>query len=251
METKDYVFAEPLIEGVILKRNSQFTMDVLLNGETIRCHCPTTGRIGDIEIKNVSCLLSESDDPKRKLKHTVEAVSCDDFDVVDKNWIGINQILSNRLVGFFLETHQLDNMVSEYASVRREVNLGISKLDFLVGDTYLEVKTPLNTLNVTYGKNIKTKKAASFSSTDRFTKHIRELAGSLGSHERAIMLTVHQYEVTERKAHLKSTKFEEVRKTMTKAVQEGLETWMIDMRFTSQGVSLLSCMNTTDDMIKD
>ena len=61
----------------------------------------------------------------------------------------------------------------------REVNLGISKLDFLVGNTYLEVKTPLTTLNVKYGNNIKTKPATPFSATDRFTKHINELARSL------------------------------------------------------------------------
>ena len=28
-----------------MKRNSRFTMDVLVNGKTIKCHCPTTGRI--------------------------------------------------------------------------------------------------------------------------------------------------------------------------------------------------------------
>ena len=44
---------------------------------------------------------------------------------------------------FLLSTHQLDSMVSDYDEVKREVFLGISKLDFLVGSTYLEVKTPL------------------------------------------------------------------------------------------------------------
>ena len=95
-------------------------------------------------------------------------------------------------------------MVKDYDTIKREVNLGISKLDFLVGNTYLEVKTPLTTLNVKYGSNIKTKSVTPFSATDRFTKHINELANSLEEHERAIMLTVHQYEITERKEHLKS-----------------------------------------------
>ena len=74
----------------------------------------------------------------------------------DENWIGINQILSNRLVEFFFNEHELDAIVSDFDSVQREVNLGISKLDFKVGDTYQEVKTPLTTINVEYGKNIKT-----------------------------------------------------------------------------------------------
>ena len=109
-------------------------------------------------------------------------------------------------------------MVSNYDSIKREVNLGVSKLDFLVGNTYLEVKTPLTTLNVKYGKNIKTKEVTPFSSTDRFTKHINELAGSLDKNERAIMLAVHQYEITERKEHLKSTNYELVKSTIDKAV---------------------------------
>ena len=102
-----YYFDNELIEGVIVKRKSQFTMIASLNGEEVICHCPTTGRIGDLEIKNIACLLSKSNDPKRKTPYTVEAVSADNLDEPNKNWIGINQTLSNRLVEFFFETHQL------------------------------------------------------------------------------------------------------------------------------------------------
>lgn len=241
-----YVFEKPLTEAILLKRNSQFTMDVLINGEVVRCHCPTTGRIGNIETKNIACLVSESSDPKRKLKYTVEAVSCDGLDCPDKNWIGINQILSNRLVEFFLQTRQLSDMVSDYEEIKREVNLGISKLDFLVGNTYMEVKTPLTTLDVIYDDSIKTKPVTPFSSTERFTKHIRELAGSLAEHERAILLTVHQYKRTQKRPHQKSTHYEEVSTAMRDAKEKGLEIWNVDMRFTPQGVTLLSCENTTD-----
>jgi len=226
-------------------------MDVEIDGKIEKAHCPTTNRIGNIETKNIACLVSTSNDSKRKLKYTVEAISCDELDDPNKNWIGINQILSNKLVEYFLQTHQLDNMVSNYDSIKREVNLGISKLDFLVGNTYLEVKTPLTTLNVKYGNNIKTKEITPFSSTDRFCKHLNELAGSLQNHERAIMLTVHQYEITERKEHLKSTNYELVKKTLEDAMKKGLETWMLDMKFEIDGVSLISCKNTTNEDIKD
>ena len=154
-------------------------MDIEIDGKVEKAHCHTTNWIGNIETKNIACLVSISGDSKRKLKYTVEAVSCDELDCKNKNWIGINQILSNKLVEYFLQTHQLDNMVKDYDTVKIEVNLGISKLDFLVGNTYVEVKTPLTTLNVKYGNNIKTKPATPFSATDRFTKHINELARSL------------------------------------------------------------------------
>ena len=69
-----FLFDKPLKEGIIQKRNSRFTMDVMLNGEIVACHCPTTGRIGDIELKQVACLISENDNSKSKLRHTVEAI---------------------------------------------------------------------------------------------------------------------------------------------------------------------------------
>ncbi len=246
-----YMFENPLQEAVILKRNSQFTMDILMNGNVVKAHCPTTNRIGDVELKDIACLVAYHDDPKRKLKYSVEAVSMDEMEEPHKNWIGINQILSNRLVEFFLETHQLDQMIADYNTVKREVNIGISKLDFLVGNTYLEVKTPLTTLNVKYGNHIKTKKVTPFSSTDRMVKHIKELAESLKENERAIFLTVHQYEITERKTHVKSTNYEEVKSTFDAAIKAGLETWDLEMKFEADGVSLLACTNTTNNTIKD
>ena len=97
-------------EGRIVKRNSQFTMSVMLDDEEVRCHCPATTRIGDVDVKGIACLVSRHDDPKRKLKYTVEAVSFDNPGEPDKNWVGINLVLSNRLVQFLLETHQLDSL---------------------------------------------------------------------------------------------------------------------------------------------
>ena len=69
--------------------------------------------------------------------------------------------------------------------------------------------------------------------------------------ERAIMLTVHQYKITDRKEHLKSTNYEFVKKTLEEVISKGLETWMLDMKFEIDGVSLISCKNTTYDDIKD
>ncbi len=241
-----YLFEEELIEAVIIKRKSQFTMLVDIDGEEVSCHCPTTGRIGDIELKNVACLLSKSKDAKRKTPYTVEAISVDNLDNSNKNWIGINQILSNRLVEFFFETHQLDEMVSGYTEIKREVNLGISKLDFLIGDTYLEVKTPLTTMQVEYGSNIKTKKVTPFSSTERFTKHVKELANSLKDHEKAILLTVYQYEITKPKVRQRSTHYEEVNTVMKDAIAKGLQTYEISMRFEKDGVSLATWRNITE-----
>lgn len=237
-----FLFEKPLIEGIMLKRKSQFTALVDINGEELIAHIPTTNRIGDVENKDLPCLLSFHDDPKRKLKYDIEAVLLSD----DDNWIGIDQILSNRLVEYFFETHQLDQIVSDFDAIHREVKLGVSKLDFKVGDTYLEVKTPLTTINVKYGSNIKTLPPKPFSSTDRMVKHVKELAGSLQQHERAVFLQVFQYRITERKERLRSTHYEEVSRTIREAAERGVEFWEVQMDFKPNGVELYHIARSSD-----
>ena len=226
----------------MLRRKSQFTALVDIGGEKLIAHIPTTNRIGDVENKDLPCLLSYHDDPKRKLKYDIEAVLLSD----DENWVGINQILSNRLVEYFFQTHELDRIVPEYDTIQREVKLGVSKLDFKVGDTYLEVKTPLTTINVKYGRQIKTLPPKPFSSTDRMVKHVNELAGSLAEHERAVFLQVFQYRITERKERLRSTHYEEVSSTIHAASEKGVEFWEVQMDFRPEGVSVYSVSRSTD-----
>ena len=237
-----YRFESPLIRGVMIKRNSQFTATVEVDGQQFVAHIPTTNRIGDVENKNLPCLLSFHDDPKRKLKYDIEAVLLSD----DDNWIGINQILSNLLVEHFFREHELDQIVSDFDDIQREVKLGISKLDFKVGDTYLEVNTPLTTINVKYGANIRTLPPKPFSSTDLMVKHVNELAESLKEHERAVFLQVYQYCITERKERLRSTHFEEVSRTIREASEGGVEFWEVQMDFRPEGVAMHSVMKSED-----
>ena len=237
-----YIFDQPLIRGTMQKRKSQFTALVCIDGEEIIAHIPTTNRIGDVENKNLPCLLSFHDDPKRKLKYDIEAVLLSD----DDNWVGINQILSNRLVEHFFREHELDEIVSDFDGIQREVKLGVSKLDLKVGDTYLEVKTPLTTINVKYGTGIQTLPPKPFSSTDRMVKHVNELAGSLQEHERAVFLQVFQYRITERKERLRSTHYEEVSRTIREAAEKGVEFWEVQMDFRPEGVALYNVTRSTD-----
>jgi DNA-binding sugar fermentation-stimulating protein len=37
-----YVFREPLLEGVLQKRKGRFTVEVLVEGRLLLCHCATT-----------------------------------------------------------------------------------------------------------------------------------------------------------------------------------------------------------------
>ena len=244
-----YKFKEPLIKATIIKRNTQFTAEVELDGETITVHVPNTGRIADVNLKNIPCLLSYHDDKKRKYNYDIDAVLLSD----DENWVGINQILSNKLVQYFLETNQLSEMIDtndSEESIEREVKLGKSVLDFKVGNIYIEVKTPLMMVNVKYGKNIKTRPKSPSSSTERFAKHVQELSESLKKEERAILLIVNQYRVTEEKSFQNETHFKKVKKVIKDSIKKGIEIWNLELNFTPEGVSVHKLKETTEEILK-
>jgi len=95
-----FVFKNPLVEGVIEQRKTQFTMQIKYNGESYHCHCPSTGRVGNLELSERPCLLSSSADTSRKTAFTVKAISLNRVEDSAKNWIGINQNAVKLLVIF-------------------------------------------------------------------------------------------------------------------------------------------------------
>lgn len=232
------MFEIPCTEGTIIKRNSQFTMTVSVDGLAVQCHCPTTGRVGNIDLAGRPCLLSPSSSPERKTRYTVEAVSLDRPEDFPKKWIGINQNAANRYVEHYLRSGAFADMIGT-GDVSREVFLGKSKLDFLVGDCYLEVKTPLQHLQVDIPDYVKTKKVTPFSSTDRMTRHMKELASSLESHQRAVMLIVFLYDNPGFRVVERSTNYEQVKATVEECVSKGVETWQANFRIDPEGVSLI------------
>jgi sugar fermentation stimulation protein A len=73
----DIVLRHPLREGLIHRRRNRFILDVEVNGIMCDCHCPTTGRIGNIVLRDIPCLISKSNDIARKTLYTVEVISLD------------------------------------------------------------------------------------------------------------------------------------------------------------------------------
>lgn len=240
-----FKFETELLEGKIKVRKSQFVIEVETKDGILSCHCPTTGRIGNIELNGRPCLLSKSQNAKRKTPYTVEAISLNRVDDKYKVWIGINQNAVNRYVEFFLNSGAFNEMVENGKTILREQVLGISKLDFLVGDTYLEVKTPLQSLQVNIPEYVNTKKVTPFSSTDRFVKHIIELGKSLKNHQRAILLTCFIYDNPGFKVINKSTNYEEVKAVMDKSKSLGVETWQANFEIQPYGVRLIKYFRST------
>ncbi len=238
-----YIFDEPLKEALIIKRTNRFLFEVLIDGEVEICHCPATGRIGNIVFNNIPCLISESKNAdKRKTKHTVEAISLNGLNEKNKKWIGVNQNRANRFIEFFIKNNQLKNMIQYKGNLLREQTIDNSKLDFLVGNTYIEVKTPLVILplkkDYITNKNLEIKEKTKFNSFDRFIKHINELAITLKDHEKAIMINFYMFEADRFIAPKVDNLNHPILKAVNNAIKNGVETWQINSKFDSEGIEI-------------
>jgi sugar fermentation stimulation protein A len=223
---KKYIFDEPLIQGLIKSRPNRFIMLVEINGTVEKCHCPSTGRIGNIEFKDVPCLISKSK-TIRKTNFTVEAIS-----PRRGLWIGINQTKSNSYIEFFLRNNLLRKMVKA-KEIKREVKLKNSRIDFLINNhCFLEVKTPLTMLPFGNLKN-----NTKFDSFERLARHFTDMSKQIKKGQRAIVLLCYMYNAppfeTPDKPNL------EIVKTVREASARGLEQWQINLKIDNNGVSLI------------
>ena len=237
-----YKFNKELIEGIIIKRKGQFLFIVNINGKEYKCHCPTTGSVGGIILKNIPCLLSESDNPKRITKYTVEAISLDNPKTKNKKWIGINQVASNKYIEFFLKEGKLNKMIKKVNYIKREVNLGKSKMDFKINDNcYIEVKSPLQHINVEIPKYIKTRKKVFLYDGNRLIKHAIELGKCLRKNERSILLVVFQYNSSKfgDKDKVPNKTSSKIKEAVSKFIDLGGETWQVNLSINEKGVSML------------
>ncbi|MGI3225039.1 DNA/RNA nuclease SfsA [Streptomyces sp. GTA36] len=239
------LFPAPLVEATVVRRPNRFIVEVEVAGDVVACHCPTTGRIGNLVLDGLPCLLSRADNPARKTPYTVEAVSVTVPGAGEMAWIGINQNAVNRYVEQALAHHLLPDIATP-AEVSREQTLGASRLDFLLDDaTYVEVKTPLENLQVPLGDHVKTRPVKPMASTDRFVKHIGELGASLAAHQRAVLLVCFQYDNPGFEV-LKSTRHETVKAEVAKAVESGVEIWQINFHLDQTGVRVQRHFELTD-----
>lgn len=120
-------FPQPLTRGRLKQRYKRFFADVALDdGSEITAHCPNPGAMLGLNAPGQMCWLSRSEDPKRKLAHTLEIVEADGAPTV------VNTLLPNRLVAEALAADAIPEL-SGYAVHRREVKYGAaSRVDFLL-----------------------------------------------------------------------------------------------------------------------
>ena len=131
-------FTKALIKGKFVKRYKRFFADVKVNKSIITAHCPNTGSMMGLLSENNDAWVSRNDDPKRKLKFTLEILKS------KNNLVGVNTHLANKLVleglrnNNFIEFMNLENIKSEVFYNKE------TRFDFLVSKksekTFIEVK---------------------------------------------------------------------------------------------------------------
>ncbi len=159
-------FTSTLIKGKLIKRYKRFFVDIKANNQILTAHCPNTGSMMGLLDEGNEVWVSQSDNPNRKLKYTLEIIK------VNKSLIGVNTHKANRIVEDALK----NKLIYEFKKVRLiKPEFKFSKdtrFDFLCDKKIIEVK------NVTL---IRKNGIAEFPDavTSRGTKHLQKLVDSM------------------------------------------------------------------------
>ena len=159
-------FTNSLFKGKLIKRYKRFFTDIKLNNSIITAHCPNTGSMKGLLDEGNNVWVSKNDDPKRKLKFTLEMIEANNM------LIGVNTHRANKIVH-----HALKNkLIHEFKSIDKIQSefkySNDTRFDFLCDNKLLEVK------NVTL---LRDSKVAEFPDaiTSRGTKHLKNLVNSI------------------------------------------------------------------------
>jgi sugar fermentation stimulation protein A len=156
----------PLIElptlkkGVFLTRPNRFISEIKYNHEIKSAHIHDPGRLTELLIKGREILFTES---RGKLDYYIKAVKNED------EWVLIDTALhseiASRVFPFLSETKNAEE-------VRREVQIGKSRIDFILDGIPLEVK----------GVTLVRGDLALFpdAPTERGTRHVQEIIDNNG-----------------------------------------------------------------------
>ncbi len=121
-------FDPQLKKAKFIKRYKRFFADIEFDGKIEVAHVPNTGSMKSCLEEGASCLVSQTDDPKRKLKFTLQMIK------TKSSWVGVNTNYPNKIV-----REAFDNKVvpswKKFKYARNEVKLNDkTRIDLVLGN---------------------------------------------------------------------------------------------------------------------
>ena len=221
-------FKNKLISGLFIKRYKRFFVDIKIKNHIVTAHCPNTGSMYGLLNKGNKVWVSKSNNPKRKLKYTLEIIQD------RKSKVGVNTHSSNKIVLNALQ-NKLIKELDDILEIKQEVKFGNdTRFDFLVinkkDKIFIEVK------NVTLSRK---KGIAEFpdSITSRGLKHINELLKAKKKKYKIFILFLIQRD--DCKFFSVSNDIDpEYAKALTYASKNNLNILCYDCKFSTKGIKL-------------
>ena len=221
-------FDNKLIPGLLIKRYKRFFVDVRVNNQILTVHCPNTGSMHGLLDQGNKVWISKSNNPKRKLKYTLEIIE------VKKTKVGINTHSTNKIVHDALQ----NNLIKEFSGnvdIKPETKFGANtRFDFLVSSkkyqSFIEVK------NVTLSRK---RNLAEFpdAETSRGLKHIGELIKASKKKFKVYILFVIQRNDCNSFSIAKDID-PNYANALSKAVKNNLKILCYDCKFSPKGIKL-------------
>lgn len=235
----DHRYAEPLLEGRLLRRYKRFLADVRLeDGRELTVHCPNPGSMKTCSTPGSAVRISDSKNPKRKLPHTLEQVKS------GRAWVCVNTALPNAIVASAVARGAIDALTG-YPEQRREVSDGAgSRFDLHLAGAGPPCWVEIKNTTLKEGREARFPDAV----TARGTKHLEALMARVRAGERAVQLfTVSRADVSRfRPAWEIDPLYAE---TLARAADAGVEVFARAVRVRPAGLSLGAALPVALDAV--
>ena len=226
-------FKERLLQGALIKRYKRFFIDIKYKNKIITAHCPNSGSMIGLLNRGNKAWFSLSDNPKRKLKYTLEMIE------VKNKKVGINTLFTNKIVLEALK-HKKINSLNKFNHIKTESKFSDgTRFDFLLSNDkekcFLEVK------NVTL---LRENKIAEFPDaiTSRGTKHLNELCNAKKKGYQSYILYLIQRENCDSFKIARDID-EEYIIAFSKALKSGVKVLCYDCKLNSEEIKLNKQIN--------
>ena len=181
-------FTKTLIKGKLIKRYKRFFTDIKLNKQVVTAHCPNTGSMKGLLDEGNEVYISKNDDPKRKLRYTLEIIKA------KNKLVGVNTHFANKIAYHGLS----NNLIKEVANndnIKPEVFFNKeTRFDFLIEKNNQKIFVEVKNVTLIRAENI-----AEFpdSVTSRGSKHLRTLIEATKKGYKSYLLFLVQIEGVE------------------------------------------------------